>query len=114
MDTLLSDQLNEWDAKPPVPSKAFRNISRHIIKLHEAVSSVLPSDQVSYLYETVHKNFKSALRAQLMKLNIQNNGGPQHGLVTTEITFYLQTMLMLNTLPEDTLTNKYMEDIWQR
>lgn len=47
MNTLLYDQLTKWDAKPPVPSKAFRNISRHIIKLHEAVSSVLPSKQVS-------------------------------------------------------------------
>lgn len=113
MNTLLYDQLTKWDAKPPVPSKAFRNISRHIIKLHEAVSSVLPSKQVSYLYEIVHKDFKFALREQLLRLNIQNNGGPQHGLVTTEITFYLQTMSMLDILPAEMLTNKYMEDIWQ-
>lgn len=46
MNTLLGDQLNEWDAKPPVPSKQFRNISRHLTKLHEAVSSVLPAEQV--------------------------------------------------------------------
>lgn len=46
MNTLLGDQLNEWDAKPPVPSKQFRNISRHLTKLHEAVSSVLPQEQV--------------------------------------------------------------------
>lgn len=49
MNTLLGDQLNEWDAKPPVPSKAFRNVSRHLTKLHEAVSSVLPEEQVSIL-----------------------------------------------------------------
>lgn len=46
MSSLLGDQLNEWDAKPPVPSKQFRNISRHLTKLHEAVSSVLPEEQV--------------------------------------------------------------------
>lgn len=46
MNTLLGDQLNDWDAKPPVPSKQFRNISRHLTKLHEAVSSVLPEEQV--------------------------------------------------------------------
>lgn len=50
MDMFLGDQLNEWDAKPPVPSKAFRNISRHLIKLHEAVSSVLPENQVLNYY----------------------------------------------------------------
>ncbi|KAJ8927450.1 hypothetical protein NQ314_020121 [Rhamnusium bicolor] len=47
MNALLGDQLNEWDAKPPVPSKQFRNISRHLTKLHEAVSSVLPEEQVN-------------------------------------------------------------------
>lgn len=46
MNTLLSDHLNEWDAKPPVPSKAFRNISRQLMKLHEAVSPILPEEQV--------------------------------------------------------------------
>lgn len=46
MNSLLGDQLNEWDAKPPVPSKAFRNVSRHLMKLHEAVSTVLPDEQV--------------------------------------------------------------------
>lgn len=46
MNALLSDHLNEWDAKPPVPSKAFRNISRQLMKLHEAVSPILPEEQV--------------------------------------------------------------------
>lgn len=50
MNTLLGDQLNEWDAKPPVPSKAFRNVSRHLTKLHEAVSSVLPEEQVRLFF----------------------------------------------------------------
>lgn len=46
MNALLSDHLSEWDAKPPVPSKAFRNISRQLMKLHEAVSPILPEEQV--------------------------------------------------------------------
>lgn len=49
MDMLLGNQLNEWDAKPPVPSKAFRNVSRHLTKLHEAVSTVLPEEQVKLI-----------------------------------------------------------------
>lgn len=47
MNILLNEQLNEWTARPPVPSKAFRNISRHLVKLHEAVNKVLPAEQVS-------------------------------------------------------------------
>lgn len=46
MNMLLSEHLNEWDAKPPVPSKAFRNISRQLVKLHEAVGPILPEEQV--------------------------------------------------------------------
>lgn len=47
MNMLLSEQLNEWDAKPPVPSNAFRNVSRQLVKLHEAVSPILPEEQVN-------------------------------------------------------------------
>ncbi|KAF5271943.1 hypothetical protein FQA39_LY07960 [Lamprigera yunnana] len=114
MNTLLGDQLNEWDARPPVPSKAFRNVSKHLTKLHEAVKPVLPSEQVSDLYEVIHQNFKSRLRDEIVKMNIQNNGGPQHGVVTSEILFYLETMKTLKVLPEKYVSNKGMEDIWNR
>ncbi|XP_056637024.1 vacuolar protein sorting-associated protein 54 [Diorhabda sublineata] len=114
MNTLLGEQLNEWDAKPPVPSKQFRNISRHLTKLHEAVSAVLPQEQVTDIYEVIHKNFKNRLRDQLTKLNIQNNGGPQHGVVTTETIFYLETMKTLKVLPEKYLSDSAMDDIWTK
>lgn len=114
MNTVLGDQLKDWDARPPIPSKAFRNISRHLIKLHEAVSCVLPDEQVSDIYEIVHKNFKSKLREGIIKLNIQNNGGPQHGVVTSEILFYMETMKSLKVLPDKYFSNKAMDDIWNR
>ncbi|XP_076265824.1 VPS54 subunit of GARP complex scat isoform X2 [Rhynchophorus ferrugineus] len=114
MNTLLGDQLNDWDAKPPVPSKQLRNISKHLTKLHEAVSNVLPEEQVSDIYQEVHKNFKTRIREQLLKMNIQNNGGPQHGLVTSETIFYLQTMKMLKVLPEKFVSDNSMDDIWDR
>ena len=66
------------------------------------------------IYEIIHKNFKSRLREQLVKMNIQNNGGPQHGVVTTEIIFYLQTMKTIKVLPEKYLSDKAMDDIWMR
>ncbi|XP_060529199.1 vacuolar protein sorting-associated protein 54 [Cylas formicarius] len=112
INILLGDQLNEWDAKPPIPSKQFRNISRHLTKLHEAVSSVLPEEQVRDIYEQVHKNFKTRIREQLLRMNIQKNGGPQHGVVTSEMIFYLQTMKMLKVLPEKYVNDNVMDDIW--
>ncbi|CAH1122580.1 unnamed protein product [Ceutorhynchus assimilis] len=114
MNTLLGDQLNEWEAKPPVPSKQLRNISRHLTKLHEAVSSVLPEEQVNDIYQEIHKNFKTRIREQILKMHIQSNGGPQHGVVTTELIFYLQTMKMLKVLPEKFVSDNAMDDIWDR
>lgn len=45
-------------------------------------------------------------------MNIPNNGGPQHGVVTTELIFYLETMRSLKALPEKYLSDKDMDDIW--
>lgn len=70
--------------------------------------------QVNDIYEIVHKNFKTRIREQLVKMNIQNNGGPQHGVVTAEIVFYLQTMRTLKALPEKYLSDRAMDDIWMR
>ncbi|KDR08332.1 Vacuolar protein sorting-associated protein 54, partial [Zootermopsis nevadensis] len=79
ISNLITVQMSQWDARPPVPSQAFRNISRHLTKLHEAVSNILPETQVQELYRTVNATFKDKLREQLMKMNVVNNGGPQHG-----------------------------------
>jgi vacuolar protein sorting-associated protein 54 len=112
INNLITVQLNQWDARPPVPSQAFRNISRHLTKLHEAVSNILPETQVQNLYRTVNKTFKDKLRDQLMKMNVVNNGGPQHGIVTSELTFYLETLKTLHALPLDELADKTMDEIW--
>lgn len=69
---------------------------------------------MSDLYKIIHKNFKSRLRDQLTRMNIQNNGEPKHGIVTSELTFYLETMRTLKVLPEKYISDKSMEDIWQR
>ncbi|XP_021939639.1 vacuolar protein sorting-associated protein 54 [Zootermopsis nevadensis] len=112
ISNLITVQMSQWDARPPVPSQAFRNISRHLTKLHEAVSNILPETQVQELYRTVNATFKDKLREQLMKMNVVNNGGPQHGIVTSELTFYLETLKTLHALSSDELTDKSMDDIW--
>ncbi|XP_063982746.1 vacuolar protein sorting-associated protein 54 isoform X1 [Diachasmimorpha longicaudata] len=114
VDNLVGGQISSWDARPPVPSQSFRNISRHLIKLHEAVSGILPPVEVQVLYRTVNVSFKEKLREQLVKMNIVNNGGPQHGVVTSELTFYLQALRNLKVLPADELNDEWMSDIWSR
>ncbi|CRK93598.1 CLUMA_CG007131, isoform A [Clunio marinus] len=109
---LVNQQLLNWDARPPIPSQSFRNISRHFVKLHEAIAQVLPSDQIHCVFRTVHKNFKDKLREQLLRNNIINNGTPQHGTVISELTFYLETLRTLKAMPVDELSDETMDDIW--
>ncbi|XP_043498627.1 vacuolar protein sorting-associated protein 54 [Polistes fuscatus] len=114
VDNLLGGQISKWNARPPVPSKSFRNISSYLIKLHEAVSGILPPAEVESLYRTVNTSFKEKLREQLVKMNIVNNGGPQHGVVTLELTFYLEALRKLKVLPNEELNDNWMNDIWTR
>ncbi|XP_059476714.1 vacuolar protein sorting-associated protein 54 [Neocloeon triangulifer] len=111
---LLSREICQWDAKPPVPSNSFRNVSKHMKKLYEAISEVLPEKQVQNLYRSAHKMFKIVLKEQLVKMNILNNGGPQHGVVISELTFYLDALRRLKVMPIDELMMDSMEDIWDR
>ncbi|KAH8368906.1 hypothetical protein KR200_001420 [Drosophila serrata] len=108
----LAAQLDAWEARPPIPSQTFRHISRHLMKLHEAIAGVLPEAQIHEIYSVVHRNFKDKLREQLLKLNVNNNGGPQHGVVTSELTFYMETLRTLKALPAEQLDNGILEEIW--
>ncbi|XP_033322468.2 VPS54 subunit of GARP complex scat [Megalopta genalis] len=114
VDNLLGGQISKWTARPPVPSVSFRNISNYLMKLHEAVSGILPAVEVQILYRTVNTSFKEKLREQLVKMNIVNNGGPQHGIVTSELTFYLEALRKLKVLPTNELDDNWMSDIWTR
>lgn len=110
--SLVHSQLNNWTARPPVPSQSFRNISRHFVKLHEVLVPILPEQQIHHLYRVVHKNFKDKLRELLLKYNIVNNGGPQHGVVTSELTFYTETLRTLKAITPDELEDDTLDDIW--
>ncbi|XP_055593083.1 vacuolar protein sorting-associated protein 54 [Uranotaenia lowii] len=108
----VSGQMANWDARPPVPSQSFRNISRQFVKLHEAIAPILPEKEVATIYRVVHKSFKDKLREQLLRNNIVNNGGPQHGTVVSELTFYMETLKALKVLPDEELSDATLNDIW--
>lgn len=112
VSNMLCSQLSGWEAKPPVPSQTFRNISKHLVKLHEALIDILPQEQISNIYIKVHDNFKDKLREQLVKMNIVANGSPQHGVVTSELTFYLQTLKTLRVINENDSEDNILYDIW--
>lgn len=109
----IAAELRHWDAKPPVPSKSFQNICKHLKKCYENVSSVLPHSQIQELYRGVNSSFINTFSDKLQKMNILNNGGPTHGLVTQELLFYLEDFKQVKVLPPESLELSVInEEIW--
>ncbi|GBM51076.1 Vacuolar protein sorting-associated protein 54 [Araneus ventricosus] len=112
LESIISDmfetQLRKWEVKAPVPSPSFNAISKQLTKVHEFVHNVLSPEELNNIFLRVNNNFKSKLRDHLARLQVNNDGGPQHGLVTQELTFYIQNLKKLQ-VPCDF----NMNDLWQ-
>lgn len=76
---MAESHLSTWEIKPPVPSAAFRAISKQMAKLHEAINPIWPSHEVQNFYSKFNASLKRILKHHISKHGVQNNGGPQHG-----------------------------------
>lgn len=72
--------LSKWVAKAPVPSPPFQEISKHLMRLHENIQDSLPFEDLVSLFQQIHNTVIEVLRINLQRLQIQKDGGPQHGL----------------------------------
>lgn len=75
----ISAKVSKWEAKPPVPSPQFVALIQHLSLLDANLQDSLPPDQLAMLFGRIDAAFKQSLRDQLQRLNIVNDGGPQHG-----------------------------------
>ena len=96
--SMLERDLEQWEAKAPVPSPAFRSLGRQLVKFHEAIAELLPKTQIRIIFADIHDLLLNLLRGRLRKQGIFNDGGPKHGLVMTELAFYLENLKSLNGL----------------
>ncbi|XP_042889930.1 vacuolar protein sorting-associated protein 54-like [Penaeus japonicus] len=87
MSDTLERQFATWEARSPVPSPAFNGILKAVSKLHEAVSGVLPPQQMYKLFEKITSVLKEKLKVHLVRLNV-SSVGPKSWVVTSELTFY--------------------------
>lgn len=112
LETIICDmlevQLKKWEVKAPVPSPSFNTISKQLNRVHELVHSVLPPEELKNIFSRVNNTFFKKLRYHLARLQVNNDGGPQHGLVTQELTFYIQNLKKLE-VPCDFNLN----DLWE-
>ena len=77
---IADSQLSKWVAKAPVPSPPFQAISQHLMRLHDNIQDTLPVTDLAALFQQIHNTVKDVLKVHLQRLQIQKDGGPQHGL----------------------------------
>ncbi|CAL1541636.1 unnamed protein product [Lymnaea stagnalis] len=87
-ENMAEVQLSKYEVKAPMPSQCFRIICKQLAKLHEALLGVLPLPQIRNLFERMNKAFMSLLGRRLAMLKVTNDGGPQCGLVISDLVFY--------------------------
>lgn len=46
-------------------------------------------------------------------MGVRDDGGPQHGLVTSELVFYVQNLKSLKVLDDDETVERFSVDLWQ-
>ena len=56
---------------------------------------MLPPAHLERLFRSIFVLFKRRLKQQIGKLNIASDGGPQHGVVTAELSFFTGELLAL-------------------
>ncbi|XP_059162302.1 vacuolar protein sorting-associated protein 54-like [Physella acuta] len=87
-ENMAEVQLSKYEVKAPMPSQCFRTICKQLAKLHEALVGILPTPQIRQLFERMNSSFLGLLGKRLAALKVTNDGGPQCGLVISDLIFY--------------------------
>lgn len=78
VNDVLVAKINKWEAKPPVPSTEFKEITIHLQRLYSNIQETLPEDELNQLLFQIYVSFTNLLKEQMIKLKIVNDDGPQH------------------------------------
>ncbi|CAN9510702.1 unnamed protein product [Ophioblennius macclurei] len=111
MDSLFEKVLSKYEVKAPMPSTCLRNVCKQMAKMHEAISELLPEEQIQMLFLRINASFKLHLKRQLARLGVVHDGGPQHGLVVVDVAFYTENIQALRSLEQMDLN---MAEIWEQ
>ncbi|XP_047133571.1 vacuolar protein sorting-associated protein 54 isoform X1 [Hydra vulgaris] len=109
MEGIFNANLASYEVRAPMPSKEMRAIVKHIIKLFEALETVFNEQQLETLFRDIRRCFKVCFAERLSQLSVECDGGPQHGLVTSDLTFYLSSLKQYSGFSD---LNYKFDDIW--
>lgn len=99
------------EATLPIPSPAFKAIVTSVKRLYDAVSEMLPQAHLERLFKSLLILFKRRLKQQIAKLSIPHDGGPQHGVVVSEIAFFRNELHALKKLSS---LSDILDDVWEK
>lgn len=108
---VINLQLQEWEAKPPVPSNQFNAVAQHLMRLHDNIQDALPEDELRILFLKINQTFKDVLTIHLERLNITSDAGPRQWLVSQELTFYKISLLKFSCFKGWEFS---FDDLWTR
>lgn len=108
---VINLQLQEWEAKPPVPSNQFSAVAQHLMRLHDNIQDALTENELRVLFLKINQTFKDVLIVHLERLNITSDAGPRQWLVTQELTFYKISLLKFSCFKGWEFS---FDDLWTR
>merc|ERR1719233_1555060 len=84
VDDALTQQLNNWQLQPPVPSPSFQSIGKQLAKFYEVIHDILPPIKISNIFKTIHLTFLSRVSDKLVSGDVIADTSPTRGLVMSE------------------------------
>ena len=110
IEVAFQETLSSYEVRAPMPSDCFRTlITRHIAAFYNAVAKIVSSTDLILLFTRVNSIFKHLLSKRLRQLKIVNDGGPQHGLLTSDLLYYIK---QVQSLPGLEMLELHIDEIW--
>ena len=136
VDSILTQHLTTWSyaggkggpgvgGGHQIPSANFKALSKQLSKLHESVSDIWPEADIARLMVGVHERFMASVKAEVGARKLATALAQQDAKQTgqlgearafkSELTFYSQSLLRLNVVPEKLLSQeKWIVRVCQR
>jgi len=112
LDAMISQQLSTWQPSNQLPSKIFKDLCRQLSKVHESVADVWSQETTTKIMTKIHEKFIRAVKSEIRTRRLEDPDHRHSIILLSELTFYTQSLLLLNVIPSDKLTRDAMEYIW--
>lgn len=110
IESTFGDTLSSYEVRAPMPSDCFRTlVTRHITAFYNAVAKIVSPSDLILLFTRLNSIFKQLLAKRLKQLKIANDGGPQHGLLTSDLLYYIK---QVQSFPGLEMLELHVDEIW--